>query len=101
MMGILSVLAVIFLSQSAVAKTSPPGDEMVVVRFSNLTKDITETFLSPNYDVAAYRPGEYLEIVITRSEYQKLRIQGIDAKITQTESQIRKNLKKRTRDSKS
>jgi len=99
MMGILSVLAVIFLSQSAVAKTSPPGDEMVVVRFSNLTKDITETFLSPNYDVAAYRPGEYLEIVITRSEYQKLRIQGIDAKITQTESQIRKNLKKRTRDS--
>ncbi len=96
--GILILAAIALFSQSAVAGSDIPGDEKVVVRFHNPDQAVAKGFLSPKYDVGAYRPGVYLDIVTTMAEYRDLVKRGFDVEVTQTETQISKNLKKKSRD---
>ena len=69
------------------------ADSSFVVRFDNPTSQITNTFTENNYDIAAYKPGEFLDIVVTQVEYQELLTQGYEVVITQTEQQMKNNLK--------
>ena len=64
-----------------------------VVRFSHPTLQIINTFTEDKYDVAAYKPGEFMDIVVTEIEYQELLSQGYNVTITQTEEQLKNNLK--------
>lgn len=64
-----------------------------VIRFDHPNSQIIDEFNTTGYDVAAYKPCEYLDIVVTESEYQLLLSQGFDVRITQTEEQLITNLR--------
>ena len=73
-----------------------PIEERMVVRFTAPDKTILEEFPPEKYDIAAYKPGEFFDLVVTRSEYKDLLKRGFDVQITQTEDRLRKHLKMRT-----
>ena len=66
--------------------------EQVVIRFDDVTPEIINTFNEPDYDVASYKPGEYLDIVVDINEYENLLSSGYSVRITQTEAKMRSNL---------
>ena len=69
------------------------ADGSFVVRFDNPTSQILNTFTEDEYDIAAYKPGEFLDVVVTEVEYQELLANGYNVIITQTEEQMKSNLK--------
>ena len=69
------------------------AEEKMVVRFTEPYKVILSEFLTEIYDIAAYKPGMFLDIVINRNEYEDLLRRGFDVQITQTEAQLKKILK--------
>ena len=72
------------------------AEEKMVVRFSAPDKTILSEFPPEKYDIAAYKPGEFLDLVVTRSEYEELVKRGFNIQVTQTEDRLRKNLQMRT-----
>lgn len=96
--SVLTVLAMMLFAQNGMAGEKLSGDEKAVIRFNKPSEEIVKEFSAPNYDVAAYRPGVYLDIVMTIPEFRTLRSRGLDARITQTESRLKNNLKKKQRD---
>ena len=66
--------------------------EHVVVRFDNPSDEIISKFTANEYDVASYKPGEYLDIVVPMDEYNDLLESGYSVRITQTEEQLKVNL---------
>ena len=64
----------------------------VVIRFEDPNSQIISTFIDGNYDIAAFKPGEFLDIVVSEIDYQKILQQGYDVIITQTEEQMKNNL---------
>lgn len=85
-------VALIFLHTALLFTT-----ERMVVRFTNPDHHIVEEFTKPIYDLAAYRPGEFLDIVVTREELSNLRTLGYRPVITQTEERLKSNLQQKTR----
>lgn len=67
-----------------------------VVRIEKPTEADYKTFVTGKFDIAAYRPGIYLDLVVTDAEYNSLLSQGYKAVITQTEKQLKENLKSQT-----
>jgi carboxypeptidase T len=67
--------------------------EQVVVRFDNPTNEIIKEFTTNDYDVASYKPGEYLDLVVHITDYNKLLDSGYEVRITQTEDQLIQNLR--------
>ena len=67
-----------------------------VIRFNHPSSQIIDTFTMEHYDIAAYKPGEFLDIVVTEVEYQELLAKGYDVVITQTEKQLVENLRGHT-----
>jgi len=98
-MGMQAILVVMLFAQSITAESTSSDHERMVVRFGNPTKALIQEFLSSDYDVAAYSPGLFLDIVVTKPEYDALRRRGFDVRITQTEKQLKSHLKKKDRDS--
>lgn len=72
------------------------ADSNCVIRFTHPNLQIINTFTADKYDIAAYKPGEFLDIVVTEVEYRELRAQGYDVVITQTEEQMSSNLNEPT-----
>ena len=68
------------------------AEEKMVIRFSPPTPAIVAEFTKTNYDVAAYKPGEYLDVVVSDSQTESLRTAGYDFRVTQTERQLKENL---------
>ena len=68
------------------------SEERIVVRFDNPDDSIVNEFTLDEYDVASYKPGIYLDLVITLSKYEELVSQGYGIRITQTEEQLKNNL---------
>jgi carboxypeptidase T len=83
----LFLLILIIIASALVA------DGSFVIRFSHPTSQIINTFTEDKYDVAAYKPGEFLDIVVTEIEYQELLETGYDIIITQTEERMKNNLR--------
>lgn len=69
------------------------AQNMVVVRFDNPTNELVREFTSIAYDVASYQPGKYLDIVVNMEEYDRLLEAGYEIRITQTEEQLKENLR--------
>ena len=84
----LLILILLFASVSILV-----ADGNFVIRFNNLDLQILKTFNYTNYDVAAYKPGEFLDIVVSEVEYQEILSLGYDVIITQTEEQVKSNLR--------
>ena len=68
------------------------AEEKVIVRFDKPGKSIQSKFLSNKYDIAAYKPGHYLDLVITLSELKELKRLGNAVRSVKTESEVRKNV---------
>lgn len=79
---IIIILAAICLSATTrmVARIDAPSPETVA------------RFLSQGADIASYKPGVYLDLVVTEAEYQSLLAQYPGLRVTQTEQQIKQNL---------
>jgi len=83
---IFMILLFLFLSISLFSKAN------FVVRFTNPSTSTLKEISNENYDIAAYKPNEFLDIVVTQAEYQQLLRKGYDLEITQTEEQVKENL---------
>ena len=83
--SVLIILAVVF----SIAVFS---QEKVIIRFQNPDQITFKTFTSPEYDVAAYKPGGYLDIFVTEADYQKIISQGYEAEIVNSTAQMAANL---------
>ncbi len=68
------------------------AQQKVIIRFENPDTDVIKEFTKPEYDVAAFKPGEYLDIVIQESEYNKIVSQGYNAQIIKTTAEMAANL---------
>jgi carboxypeptidase T len=68
------------------------AQERFVARITSPQAVELSGFLKSGYDIAAFSPGQYIDLVIDRQEYQKLLTQGLSLTITQTETQLKENL---------
>ncbi|MCD4828495.1 MAG: carboxypeptidase regulatory-like domain-containing protein [Candidatus Cloacimonetes bacterium] len=68
------------------------AEESLVARFPQPTQAILATYCNADHDVAAHRPGEYLDVVMPRSEYDALLAAGYNVTVHITEQQMRDNL---------
>jgi len=53
--------------------------------------DLTE-FLKDGYDLAAFSPDKFLDLVLTEQQFLELRSKGYQMEITQTEAQLKANM---------
>ncbi len=68
------------------------AQEKVIIRFDDPELSTIKTFTAPDYDVAAFKPGEYLDIVVTEADYQKILSQGYAVEIVRTTAQMAAHL---------
>lgn len=68
------------------------AEEKFVIRFNNPTRKIVNEFTSEEFDIASFKPGIYLDLVVSESQYKEIEARGFDLEITQTESQLRENM---------
>lgn len=66
--------------------------EKFVVRFENPDQSIIDKFIDNSYDIASYKAGLYLDLVVDEQVYNNILSQGYSVKITQTEAQMKANL---------
>ena len=75
------------------------GDqEKFVIRIQNPTEGLFQKYRSLEYDIAAYKPGKYLDLVVGQNLYNEIKNEGYTITITQTESQLKQNLRGRDLD---
>ena len=68
------------------------AEKKMVIRFDTPSQAIITEFTKDNYDIAAYKPGNYLDIVVSDELAVTLSTRGYDFHVTQTEMQLKKNL---------
>nr|NQU93856.1 carboxypeptidase regulatory-like domain-containing protein [Bacteroidota bacterium] len=64
----------------------------VIIRFQNPDAATVKTFTRSNYDVAAYKPGSFLDLVVLQNEFERLVDEGYDISIIKTEAEMAANL---------
>ena len=52
------------------------AEEKMVVRFENPDKAIIVKFNNTEYDVAAFKPNAFLDLVVSKSKYEEILSQG-------------------------
>ncbi|MBC8527699.1 MAG: carboxypeptidase regulatory-like domain-containing protein, partial [Candidatus Cloacimonetes bacterium] len=72
--------------------------EKVIIRIENADKRTADYFYSNNYDIAAFVPNKYLDIVIPEENLTDITNLGYTFKIIKTESQMKENLVLKKRD---
>ncbi|NLN96335.1 MAG: T9SS type A sorting domain-containing protein [Bacteroidales bacterium] len=68
------------------------GQDKVIIRLDKPLPEDVKYFSTNNYDIASVRPGEYLDLVVTTSEFQNLVSQGYNFRIYQTIAEMAANL---------
>ena len=68
------------------------AEERMVVRFVGPDKTVLTEFNETDYDIAAFKPGEFLDLVVSKSQYEELLTRGFRITVTQTEEQLKENL---------
>ncbi|MCD4664671.1 MAG: zinc carboxypeptidase, partial [Bacteroidales bacterium] len=68
------------------------AQEKVIIRIEKPAKSDYSEFLKKGYDIAAYKPGKALDLVVTNEDLESLLNMGYQAKVIQTEQQIKDNL---------
>ncbi len=64
----------------------------LVARIDNPAPSILQRFQSEEADIAAYKPGIYLDLVLSREQFTLLQQEFPGIRITQTEAQLKENL---------
>lgn len=70
--------------------------ETFVIRFDQPNAELLRKFTLAEYDIASFKPGEYLDLVVNRPLYDELLREGYNVRITQTEAQLKANLNEET-----
>ncbi len=81
-------------SQSSVTKQG----ERFVARIDNPLASTYDAFSSNGFDVCAYSPGEYLDVLVNDTIYRSLQGQYPNIRITQTEARLKSNLVSKSKD---
>lgn len=68
------------------------AQQKVVIRFEKPGEKTVKQFTQPEYDVAAYKPGEFLDVVVFENEYERILASGYPVEIVQTEAGMAANL---------
>ncbi|MCX6268056.1 MAG: M14 family zinc carboxypeptidase [Bacteroidetes bacterium] len=68
------------------------SQERFVARINSPQVTDLTIFLKTGYDIAAFSPGKYIDLVINNQEFQNLTAQGFSMTVTQTENQLKANL---------
>ncbi len=68
------------------------AQEKLVVRFTNPDQATIAEFTKGGHDVAAMKPGEFLDIVIPELDYDRMIAEGYDITIVNSTSQMMANL---------
>ncbi|MBW6516802.1 MAG: hypothetical protein K0B81_09375, partial [Candidatus Cloacimonetes bacterium] len=71
------------------------NSERMVIRFLEPHPQMVHSLLEENYDIASYRPGEYLDLVVSGDQLQYFQSLGYEPIITQTEDRLKNNLQLR------
>lgn len=109
---LLLVLVLIGISLYATTATNPKlndfsgfredklssGNTRFVARISNPSHSDFIKFEREAYDICAYSPGIYLDLLLDSAMYDKLQSVYPEIRITQTEERLKANLKSSTRD---
>jgi len=66
--------------------------EKMVVRIDDPSSQTFRYFQEKNYDIASYNPDKYLDLVVTQEQYNQLQ-KAYDIKVTQTEQELKTNLR--------
>ena len=72
--------------------TSALYSQQIIIRLAEPAPDSISQFYDKGYDIAAYRPGEYLDLVVSEADLTRLRSQGYDFNIYVTEAEMAANL---------
>ncbi len=72
--------------------------EHFVARIDTPPASAFDTFTFLGYDICAYSPGEYLDLLLDLGKFQALQQDFPDIRVTQTESQLKTNLCSATKD---
>jgi len=65
----------------------------MVARIDAPSPSILQSFLIEGVDIAAYKPGVYLDLVLTQEQYALLQRDFPSIRVTQTETQMKDNLR--------
>ncbi|MBK7214010.1 MAG: carboxypeptidase regulatory-like domain-containing protein [Bacteroidales bacterium] len=68
------------------------AQEKFVARISSFKVADLSQFLKAGYDIAAFNPDKYIDLVLTKEQKLELENQGFELKIVLTESQMKENL---------
>lgn len=77
----------------AIALSLSARAERMVARIENPPPDLLERFQTQGADIAAYRPGQYLDLVVDATTLTELRREFSNVSVTQTEQQLKENLR--------
>ncbi len=83
----------IFIWITVIVTVLQAKQEKFVIRIQNPTEGMFMKYRSPEYDMSAYKSGEYLDLVVGRDLYGELTAEGFDISISQTESELLENLR--------
>ncbi len=86
------ILSRILIAGLGIILSSLVAEERMVVRFVDPDKTVLTEFNETDYDIAAFKPGEFLDLVVAKSQYEELLSRGFQIIVTQTEDQLRQNL---------
>jgi len=68
------------------------AQQKLVIRLEHPDEKVVKHFIEQDYDIASYRPGEYLDLVVDETDYRRLQSQGYQFRIFQTEDEMKANL---------
>jgi carboxypeptidase T len=68
------------------------GQGKSVIRIEKPSEEDYKTFVSQKYDIAAYRPGIFIDLVVSKEESDQLEAQGFKLNIMQTYQQMKDNM---------
>lgn len=82
------LISMLILFQAAIAQYTGKA----VIRISNPTEQAVEKFYKDGYDVAAFKPKEFIDVVGDYNLYLQLKAEGFDVSVTVTEAEMMENL---------
>lgn len=68
------------------------AQEKSVVRIEQPSAEAYKDFVMNKMDIAAYRPGIFIDLVVNQSEIEKLKSEGYSIKVMQTYDQMKENM---------
>ncbi len=72
--------------------TSLAAVEKFVARIMQPGVDDIQYLQKNQYDIAGAHPGEYIDVIVTRAQYDQLNSRGFNIRIEKTEAEVKADL---------